>query len=673
MLAAIVSGASDMSGILLAYIGPGAGFAFVGSLFVLLSGLALTAVAVLTWPFRAVVRVFRRRKRRRTNVRRVIILGLDGLDPRRCERLMDEGRLPHLSGLRATGSYRRLASTCPPISPVAWSTFMTGANPGKHGIFDFLHRSPRTYLPELSSSRVETGPRGRQRMQGLRRSKPFWHVLGEHGVFSAILRVPVTFPPEPFRGVCLSGMCVPDLRGTQGSFTFYTDEDRAAEMIGGRVIRVRFNSGVAESRLPGPPVPGADGKELELPVRIRRNDDSAILRIAGQKIELRRRHYSDWVRVTFNGGVFRKVSGLCRFLLVETRPRFRLYVTPINIDPERPAMPVSHPAFHSVYLAKLLGPFATLGLAEDTWARNEDLIDDDAFLEQVDSIHDERERMFFATLDRVRGGACVCVFDAPDRIQHIFTRENDDGRGESVIADMYACMDDLVGRTVQRMTKDDVLIVLSDHGFGSFRRGVNLNAWLRGHGFLAVLRGKEDEDYLRSVDWTRTKAYAIGLSGVYINRAGREAQGIVGDGEYEGLKRELGELLGRLRDDAPGTPAIREVYDADLVYRGPYRARAPDLIIGYADGYRASWDGAIGGTSGPVLSDNDKAWSGDHCIDRELVPGVLFSSRRLGDTAACGLEDVAPTVLDLFGIPVPGYMDGRVLPLQGAESGRSVR
>lgn len=667
-----------MSGIFLAYIGPGAGFAFMGSFLVLLSAAALTVVAVLSWPFRAAVRLVRRRRRARTGVRRVIILGLDGLDPARCDRLMQEGRLPHLAALRDAGSYRRLASTCPPISPVAWSTFMTGTNPGKHGIFDFLHRNPRTYLPELSSSRVERAASGKSRMKGLRGSRPFWHLLGEHGVFGAILRVPVTFPPEPFNGLCLSGMCVPDIRGTQGSFTCFTDDEEVADVTGGRVIPVSFRNGVAEARLPGPPAPGGDGGEWELPLTITRAADGsgAVVRFTGRTLRLEPGTYSEWVRVPFGKalgkGPFRKISGLCRFLLVDATPGFRLYVTPINIDPERPAMPVSHPPFYSVYLAKLLGPFATLGLAEDTWARNEGVIDDAAFLAQTYSIHEERERMFFETLRRVRKGACVCVFDAPDRVQHMFTRENDSGYGESVLDDMYARMDSLVGRAMGEVHRNHVFMVMSDHGFNSFRKGVNLNAWLRNRGFLAALPGREDEDYLRSVDWAATRAYTIGLTGVYINRVGREAKGIVDAQDVSTLKRELAGKLKAHRDSATGERVVREVYDADSAYDGPYKDRGPDLVIGYNSGYRASWDAAVGKTSGDVLSDNEKAWSGDHCIDPALVPGVFFCNRSLPDATECALADIGPTVLALFGVPVPGYMDGRALPLQETKSGRSV-
>jgi predicted AlkP superfamily phosphohydrolase/phosphomutase len=264
--------------------------------------------------------------------------------------------------------------------------------------------------------------------------------------------------------------------------------------------------------------------------------------------------------------------------------------------------------------------------------------------------------MFDHALAHTRRGVVACVFDTSDRVQHMFYRHFE-GRGDpqwqGAIADLYVRMDRLVGKTMNQIDDHTMLFVLSDHGFCSFRRAVNLNAWLHQNGFLA-LTGKE-------IDWTRTRAYCLGLSGLYLNLRGREAQGIVKPGaEAEALKAELIARLSGYRDEELSTVAIRQMYATSSLYRGPYLDAAPDLIVGYNEGYRTSWDAAVGKVSDRVIEDNPKAWSGDHCVDPLLVPGVLFCNRKL-DCDDPGIEDMAPTALHLFGIDPPSWMDGKPL------------
>jgi len=674
-----------------AYIGPGAGIALIGSFLAVVSALFSAFFFAITYPARILWRFFRSgRAFARARARRVVVLGLDGLEPELTEQFLDEGLLPNLAKLRAQGTYKRLGTTCPPLSPVAWSSFTTGSNPGKHNIFDFISRNPANYQPTQSSVHIREPrrklklgryliPLSQPRIDGLRKSKPFWGILGENGIFSAVLRVPITFPPDRFRGVQLSAMCVPDLRGTHGMFSYYTEcEDIGSTRdgdVGGDVLRVARAGNTVRSFLRGPPNSlRIDRPELRLPFQVDRGTDGAfILRINRQRIRLEVERYSQWVQVTFRafGGLVR-VRGQCRFYLKRFEKPFEMYCTPIQIDPDKPVMPISHPRMYSTYLAKLMGNYATLGLAEDTWALSEKRLTEEAFLGQAYDIHAEREKMYFDAIQRVRRGMVICVFDAPDRIQHMFWRFIDEKhpalnnqqreQHKHVIREMYQKMDALVGRTMEAIDKDTILFVMSDHGFKSFRRCVDLNRWLLENGYLKLKEGVKVPTgaYLVDIDWGQTKAYALGLAGIFLNLEGREASGIVPHNEGQKLAEEISRNLAGLRDPQTGEAAVHEGIPRSKAYSGPYVESAPDIIVGYNVGYRVSWDAVIGKCGDAVFSDNMKAWSGDHCIHPKLVPGVLFSNCQLTDASA-DIVDLAPTALELFGLKKPNYMDGKSL------------
>jgi predicted AlkP superfamily phosphohydrolase/phosphomutase len=396
--------------------------------------------------------------------------------------------------------------------------------------------------------------------------------------------------------------------------------------------------------------------------------------IDGEKVELELRKLSEWIPLSFKAAPGIKVGGLCRMMVTEMGEHFSLYVAPLNIDPDKPAMPISHPSYYATYLSKKIGHFCTLGLAEDTWALNEGVIDDATFLKQTYDIDRERQDMFFAALDRLRQGTLTCVFDATDRIQHMFwhyLEENhpaNNGKGvanaqhRKAIEEIYRHDDAFVGKVMEKLKPNDVLIVLSDHGFTSFQRGVNLNGWLLKEGFLKLKEGADGSgEWLRDVDWSQTRAYSLGLTGMFLNVEGREANGIVKPGaEAQAVKKEIISRMRGLRDEKRGAIGIQEVYDTAAIYQGPYQENAPDLIIGYAHGYRISWDCATGMVSGPVFEDNVKAWSGDHCVDPRIVPGVLFCSHAVGSPNPT-IEDIAPSVLTLFGIGPPKFMEGHSL------------
>ena len=672
-----------------AYIGPGAGFAAAASLFAMFTAILSAIVALLTWPLRYLIRAIRGGKAfARSKVKKVVILGLDGMDYSLTQKFLAEGKLPNLARLSQKGCFKPLATTVPPISPVAWSSFQTGVNPGKHNIFDFLTRDKKSYQPRLSSvdirgarRKISLGkyqlPIGKPDIRLLRKSKPFWSILGKHGVFSSVLRVPVTFPPERFHGVQLSGMCVPDLQGTQGTFSYYTTANNGEdEFTSGQSINVVRTKDTVKAELTGMENPlRKDATVLKCPFVVTiKDEDTARLSVNGSNYTLKRGVYTEWVKVRFKAAPGMKVHGICKFLFLSTKPEFGLYVTPINIDPAKPAMPVSHPAIYSTYLAKSQGPFATLGLAEDSWALNEKIISDNDFIQQSIDTDAERRKVFFDSLEKVKRGLCVCVFDGTDRIQHTFWRDLDGQHSADKnlpsdrpdpIESLYQRMDTLVGEVLDK-TKDAMLMIISDHGFNAFRYGVDLNRWLEEDGYLKLKEDGRDKKNLTGIDWSQTRAFAVGLAGIFLNLKGREAQGTVDPAEEaESLREEIAARLTALKHSGENaSPVVKQVYNAQKIYRGPYKDDAPDLIVGYNKGYRASWETAVGQVTDKVLHENTKAWSGDHCIDRSLVPGVLFCSRKITNENP-RLMDIGPTVLDMFGVSVPAYMDG--VPLEVAE------
>ena len=671
-----------------AYIGPGAGLVVVGSFFVMILAFLSAFLALLTWPIRYLIRSIRYQQAfKRAKIRKLVILGLDGLEPSITERFLAEGKLPNLAKLKEQGCYRKLGTVLPPLSPVAWSTFQTGCNPGKHNIFDFLTRDKRSYYPRLSSTEIGTHarelnlglfkiPLGRtDSYQLLRKGVPFWKILGDHGIFSNVIRVPITFPPEKFYGVSLSAMCVPDLRGTQGTFSYFTT--RSAEMDiyeGGERIRVERNGKTISTELIGPSIgTGKQKKTLICPFTVQFNGkpDQAELRVSGSTVKLRKGEYTDWVTVKFKVSSMSNQEGICQFLLLDNDPDFDLYVTPIHLSPYKPAMPIAHPFVYSAYLAKRQGPYATLGLAEDSWALNERIINERAFLHQCVIADEEREEMFFDALSKVQRGVCVCVFDGTDRIQHTFWRYLDpdhpvnrtlgDQQNEKVIEELYMRMDGIVGKTMKKCDEDTVLMVISDHGFNGFRHGLDLNRWLEENGYLTLKPDGRGKKFLEGVDWSQTRAFAVGLAGIYLNIKGREAQGIVSEGnEAHQLRREIAEKLAGTVHPSSGDTAVLKVYNALEDYSGPYRTEAPDLIIGYNKLFRVSWETAIGQVTDSVFHDNTKSWAGDHCIDPRLIPGVIFCNRNIADESP-RLMDLAPTALNLVGVDVPPHMDGKSL------------
>lgn len=593
--------------------------------------------------------------------------------------MLDAGELPNLDKLRRQGGFSRVQTTCPAQTPVAWSTFATGTNPGGHGIFDFIRRDPRTYLPDFSLNRYEQKSAFLPpKAVNLRRGKAVWELLSAAGIPSVVLRCPCTFPPDSFRGRMLSGMGVPDLRGGLGTSTFYTSASDVQAQESENVVQVRLDpDGTIATHLIGPRSPKTRS-DLHAEVRIHLEPAARkiTLRSEGQPktLEIREGRWSDWLKVRFKSGLLQSVSGIVRFHLVRLEPVFELYASPVNFDPEAPLFPIASPPEYARELAGRVGTFYTAGMVEDHGGLNNGRFDEAAFLDQCGMVLREREQMLLHELERLEEGLLFCLFDTPDRVQHMFWRfrekEHPANRGAEpgemarVVEEHYRTCDGLVGKALENGDERTLSIVLSDHGFSSFQRGVHLNAWLREQGLLALEKGSRakgaDDGFLRGVDWSRTKAYALGLGSVYLNLKGREEKGIVEPAEAEDLKDGIARGLTGLVDPARERVAIRSVAAREQVYAGPYASESPDLVVNFSDGYRVSWSTALGGVPEGLFEDNVKRWGGDHIVDPGLVPGALLMNRPFRGEGA-RLVDLAPTILAGLGVPGGPAMEGESL------------
>lgn len=576
---------------------------------------------------------------------RVVVLGFDGMDPTLVERWMASGDLPNFERLRRTGYYQPLATSNPPQSPVAWSSFATGSGPGEHGIYDFLRRDPETYRPDFSVARynppsqISLGgwqlPLGSGSLENLRQGETFWTRAERSGQRATVLRVPVTYPPEPVHRM-MSGMGVPDLLGSQGTYTLYSTRRSAAADSGGRVVHMRISTdGVVETALEGPADPlRSDASALTLPMALQFSADSVQIDLAGQQASLALNQWSEWWPVRFEHGVG-SIDGMVRLRLLAGLPRPQLYISPIHADPLQPALQLSSPPDYAPNLAERIGRFHTLGMPEETWSLNQGHLDEQGFLDMVATTLAEGEAMLGEALAANDSELVIEVFVQTDRVSHMFWRGLDSSHplhadssplAREAIGWIYREADRILGDVQSQLGPNDRLVVLSDHGFAPFRRAAHLNRWLIENGWLVLQEGaSETAPLFAQVDFSRSRAYALGLNGLYLNQRGREAKGIVGASERETLLEELTTGLALWRDD-DGSAVVRRSFLGSEIFPGTFQDQAPDLVIGYASGYRASWQTSLGAAPTPLIEDNLQHWSGDHCIDPELVPGVLFLS-----------------------------------------------
>jgi len=621
--------------------------------------------------------------------KKVIVIGFDGMDPKILSRLMEEGKLPNFKKLAEEGDFKELGTSMPPQSPVAWSDFITGMNPGGHGIFDFIHREPGTMFPYLSTSRAEPPektvtvgkwviPLSSGKVSLLRRGKAFWEYLTDEGIKSTVFRVPANFPTVEDGARQLSGMGTPDMQGTYGTYSYYTDEkiDRGIKLSGGKAFRAKVRANRVAASLPGPPntfLNDAPQSKVDFVVYIDPENPVAKIDIQGKEIILKEGEWSDWVKIDYEMVPYlQSASGIVRFYLKEIRPGFKLYVTPVNIDPSAPALPISSPEDYSEDIAEEIGLYYTQGIPEDSKALSENILADGEFLQQTDIVFGEETDMLELELGRFHSGLLFFYIGRVDQLSHMFWRTMDpkhpayepSSEMRAVIENAYVEMDAVLGRVLGVVDDNTTLIVLSDHGFAPFYRAFNLNSWLAREGYVTLTDDTESE-FFQNVDWKGTKAYGVGFNGLYLNMKGREAGGIVTEEERDALLGEITEKLLDVKDPKNGKQVITKIYRAEDIYSGPFLEDAPDLVIGYNSGYRASWETVLGSFPKEIMRDNKQKWSGDHLIEADLVPGILLSNKKIAAEHPT-LRDLAPTILGEFGIGKQEGMTGSSVFEKGA-------
>ena len=658
-----------------------------------------------------------------TYSQRLVILGFDGMDPDLLKQWIDAGHLPTFKRLAAQGGLYSLGTTHSPESPTSWASFATGVNAGKHNIYDFLVRDTSTYLPDLGMVHREPAkflfdyiPIAKPKITSIRGGTSFWVTAGQAGVRTSVMTVPVTFPAENVpNGELLAGLPLPDIRGTMGTFYYFaTDLSRYEEgntEFGDILKRLVMENDVARTELIGPPNPvvrrellalrakaqaltDADRKriaELEqredvrlpLSVRWNRSARTAVVELDGESIALEVGKMSKWIDLEFRINFLVRVHGMAQLLLMNADNELQLYVSPVNWKPDNPPMPMSSPAALSGDLFRQIGPYRTLGWAEATWPLNEGRMDEKTFMEDLYKAFDDRAQVILNRIDARKWDVLVGVIESTDRVQHMMWRLMDAKHpmydaalaakyGDS-IERIYRRADQFVAEVLDHLEPGTQLMIVSDHGFHSWRKSVNLNTWLVQQGYM-VLRGQQPGEkklddlfggggeFWENVDWSQTRAYAMGLGQVYFNLRGREGHGIVSPGaEAKQLADELSARLLTLQDPDDGAKIVRAVYKRDDVYSGEFIGNAAELQVGMEDGYRVSWQTTLGGSPAGIVYPNMKKWSGDHGgYDHATTAGVLVTSKPI-TKADPTIMDIAPTVLKYFGLQIPAYIDGKPL------------
>ncbi len=641
----------------------------------------------------------------------LFILGIDGMDPVILQRLISEGKAPNFKKLAETGSFVPLGTSNPAQSPVAWSNFVTGLDPGGHGIFDFVHRDAQTYLPTSSATPppgdlgtfVKVGGYHLPVIPGddiinNRSGTPWWDAVYAAGVDVEVYRIPGNYPVPESEAKTLAGMGTVDMRGGYGQYTWITDSvptppaghDLKADV---QLVAVQdFDlDGVPETvkasikgapdifRLEPGKMPGeTDYLTAALTVSIDPQAEVALIELGDERVVLAEGEWSPWVPVSFDAlpaGAL-PLGGSVRFYAKELRPSFKLYVSPVNMAADAPPQGISTPAEFAPELAELLGgQYYTQGMPEETNALKDGTFDDDDYVKQVALVQEDSSAMLSLALARFQRGDATFVYLSDIDLQcHMLWRHGDPKYADAPahpahdpasaeahrfdIEGYYQHVDGLLGRVVDRLPPETLLLVMSDHGFQPFTRVVHLNSWLRDEGFLVLKDGKRTGHIAAGdVDWSKTKAYALGFNSVYLNVAGREAQGIVPAGEAAAVAEDLRTRLLAFKDAQSGRAPVLRVDRAKDLYHGDRVGEAPDLVVGYDSGYGHSDESTLGEVLEVVLADNTSRWSGNHLMAPEVVPGVLLANRAV-NAGDHDLTDVTATILAWYGLDLLPGMQG---------------
>lgn len=620
--------------------------------------------------------------------KKVIALGFDGMDPELLKRFIAEGIMPNFERLLKKGGHLgKLKTTMPPQSPVAWSSFITGTNPGGHGIYDFIHRDPSSFTPYLSTSQSTDAtskfklgtwniPLNSGKVELMRKGPAFYSVLEEHGVDSTLFQIPANFPVTSKDVKAVSGMGTPDILGDYGTLTYFTEThlEGSEHFNGARIVRVRPIDHVIKTTLVGPKNSLKEGSPAtEIPLTINRDpwESSIRINIDDQNIVLKQGEWSEWIPLKYKlMPMFASVSGMVRFYVKEVHPYFKLYCSPINVDPMEPSMPICSPAGYSREISQAVGRFYTQGLPADTKALSLGVLNNDEYLSQAKIVLDENLRVFEHEFERFKEGFFFFYFSSVDQNCHMLWRcmdtkhplydDKNSAEVKGAVRYFYTKMDQALGLAMTKLDDQTVLMALSDHGFAPFHREFHLSTWLLEEGFTAVTQreGLDQSDFYKYVDWSKTKAYALGINGIYINLEGRENHGSVKPDEMQAIKSQIIAKLSKVKDHKTGINVVAQVFDADQIYSGPYRDMAPDLLVGYERGYRISDDSILGKFPNGTIADRTNAWSADHCMAPDRVPGILLINRP-SEVKDPALWDMAPTILNALGLPVPSAMEGK--------------
>jgi predicted AlkP superfamily phosphohydrolase/phosphomutase len=651
------------------------------------------------------------RKATRPVTHQVVVLGFDGMSPILAEKWMQEGKLPNFARLAQTGTFTKLGTTNPPESPVAWAAFATGLNPGATGIYDFLARDPQTYLPRIALVAKEKPkflfgliPIKGPKVTNERHGTPFYEAVADSGYKTTVLRMPLEFPPTPVPGgKLMAGLGVPDARGTWGTFFYFAsnlaEEQAGNTTFGGELVRLEMNGRSAKSEISGPVDPTTDEyKRISIPVNFQVSQDgkSVTIQLDGQTETVASGHWSNWFKEKFPINMFLSLHAISRFYILETSPDLRIYMSPLNLDPKDSPLPLTYPANWDKQLAQKWGDFKTLGWWHDTWALNEERIDEGVFLQDTYRTMDSLTKMVLDQLQNHPPSLMVAVYTSTDSVQHMFWRLTDPSSprydaalaqkyGDAILQ-VYQAADKVVGEVEKKMKPGATLIIVSDHGFHAFDYGFNTNTWLVKNGYM-VLKNPEAQEkeyklenlyahgnFFPNVDWSKTKAYALGLGQIYLNIYGRERYGIIEPGQQaHQLEEEIRSKLLAFLDPRTNKPVLEDVALGHEIDHGPYVSEAPDLQLNFYPGYRTSWETSLGAIPEGIVVPNTRKWSGDHCAsDPKDTHAILFINRKL-DSSDPSIMDVAPTVLHLLDVKPHNEFDGKPWALSPATTTQAAR